>query len=233
MNLHYDEIYYLDLISKKLNGKNNLTIFDVGCNKGCYTEELISKLGINNNYYLFDPSIRFLNVCHSKFQRFNNIKLNNMALGDIEQINVKFNELESNDLDAEGMSSFINRSVFKNYKVNTINVSCTTLDSFVANNNIQKINFIKIDTEGFDLNVLKGSKNCFNKEIIDALQIEYGGCAFDNNYDLKDILDFISSFPYKLFIYINNEFVEITHKNYINFNKIMYCNLFISKINFL
>ena len=38
------------------------------------------------------------------------------------------------------------------------NISLVSLDNFTINKNIKKISFLKIDTEGYDLEVLKGTQ---------------------------------------------------------------------------
>ena len=49
---------------------------------------------------------------------------------------------------------------------NSIQVKTITLDAYINLNQIKKIDILKIDTQGHELNVLKGSKKSLKKNII-------------------------------------------------------------------
>lgn len=50
----------------------------------------------------------------------------------------------------------------------------TTGDSYCQSNKIQRINILKIDTEGFEMNVLHGFSDMLNSGKIDSILIEVG-----------------------------------------------------------
>ena len=47
-----------------------------------------------------------------------------------------------------------------------------TIEKYCKIHSIKKINFLKIDTQAYNVKVLKGSKNLINKELIDVLYTE-------------------------------------------------------------
>lgn len=51
-------------------------------------------------------------------------------------------------------------------------VALRTLDSFCQCQNIAHIDFLKIDTEGHDLEVLKGTESMLNRQEVDIIQVE-------------------------------------------------------------
>lgn len=53
-----------------------------------------------------------------------------------------------------------------------IGVHCTTLDRFCADNGIDAIDVLKIDTEGFELEVLKGAQDVLNRRRIRFIYAE-------------------------------------------------------------
>lgn len=75
-----------------------------------------------------------------------NVKLNNYALGD------KVGKFYYN----EGHQAIEN-------KVTSITVKVHTLDWYVQRNKIRKIDFLKMDVEGYELNVLKGGLETIKK----------------------------------------------------------------------
>lgn len=75
-----------------------------------------------------------------------------------------------------------------------------TVDSFCARHGIERINFLKVDTEGHDLEVLKGAEAMLRKSEIDVMDVEVG-MNVDNKYHvpLHDVQVFLEGFGYRLF----------------------------------
>ncbi|MBU0568951.1 FkbM family methyltransferase [bacterium] len=58
--------------------------------------------------------------------------------------------------------------------------------------NIKNISFIKIDTEGHEVAVLKGAQNLINHQLIGMIQFEYGGTFLDSRTTLRDVYNILS-----------------------------------------
>lgn len=224
MEISNDERYYISLIK---NVNTSLTIFDVGCNKGFYTDYLLNTIGNNHNYYLFDPSERFYNIVSEKFKGFNNIHINNIGVSDLNEGDINFYELISGDDDVEGMSSLNNRKVFSKYNYDINKINTINLDTFISEQKISNVDFIKIDTEGQELKILNGLKNSFKNKIINSLQIEYGDCSIENGFNLNDIINFINQYDYKLYIYDNLNLIEVNMGNSDKYINLSWCNFLI------
>tara|TARA_R110000803_G_scaffold188348_1_gene250738 strand:- start:1857 stop:2555 length:699 start_codon:yes stop_codon:yes gene_type:complete len=211
MEVSKKENFYLNTIKESLKKEkeSGFVFFDVGCNKGFYTQNLIDIFGQNNTFHLFDASDRFLNISKGKFSGMDNIKLFNSAVSDSVG-EIEFYELEDGDNDVEGMSSVNNRSVFKDYTSIKKVINSTTLDVFIEVNKVGDIDFIKIDTEGHELNVLKGMSKALSDKKIKFIQIEYGDCLLETGKNLNDIIDFLLKYEYKLFDESNGSLIEIT-----------------------
>jgi len=148
---------YKDNIGKKP------IIFDVGANDG-QSIERFSSMFPKSTVHSFEP----IKECYEKiFNIYNrkNIIINNFALGDRDcerifhvnknsytssffKINKKYAELVNYD--------HINKSEKKKIK---------TLDGYVNSHKIKKIDILKIDTQGYELNVLKGAKKSLKDKI--------------------------------------------------------------------
>ena len=61
-------------------------------------------------------------------------------------------------MDAWGLAT-IGSNVLRFTPVTERETECTTLDSFVVTHDIKKVHFVKIDTEGAELSILRGAKN--------------------------------------------------------------------------
>jgi len=123
----------------------------------------------------------------------NNVFLNNFALGNKDEI-VKL----QNFLDP-GMASIVKED--RNKEITSLHtVNSTTLESYISKKNIPKINFIKIDTEGYDYKVLEGCKNLLKNNKIDYLLVEY----IHQSKDSKKVLEILQDNEYKVFYLIKN-----------------------------
>ena len=73
-----------------------------------------------------------------------------------------------------GVSSLFNREVFRDCeeRVETV-VECTTLDDLCTQLKVTTIDYLKIDTEGSELNILKGAEKMLHDGNINNIQIEF------------------------------------------------------------
>lgn len=115
-------------------------------------------------YYLFEPVPEFATELTRAYSRFPNIFIHQFGLGSKDAVLDYY----------ERSQSFINRPLFKQDKPSS-QISVTTLDNFCNKNSIDQIDFLKIDTEGFELEVLLGAKKMLSEEQIRYVQFEYGG----------------------------------------------------------
>ena len=160
INFEYSEIF------EKLI-KDISCFFDIGSNIGYYSL-LAAKSNPRIKTYAFEPALgpKFYlnkNISINKFQ--NNIKAIDLALsnktGNIdfyEVENVKYKYLKYN-LAGEGNAG--TKTTSRDFVKNT--VKTTTLDNYVKSNNINKIDLIKIDTEGTEIHILKSGKESIEK----------------------------------------------------------------------
>lgn len=56
----------------------------------------------------------------------------------------------------------------------SISVSVSTLDAYCQSHKIHRIDFLKIDTEGFEIQVLRGARSLIEQDAIDFVQLEHG-----------------------------------------------------------
>ena len=210
-----------DFIEK--NKKDFKVIFDVGANIGEWTE-LVSKIIPDAKVYSFEPSAQtYKTLIQKKFS--DNVKTFNLGLGE---------KSETIDFFIYGEDSTLNSAFDRNLKNNNLHsktekAEFKTLDSFCAEQNISRICFLKIDTEGNELSVLKGAEHYLAQGKIDAIQFEYGGTYIDANILLKDIFAFFDGKPYTLYKMMQSGLKECPSYNP-EFENFQYAN-YIAKLN--
>lgn len=128
---------------------NNRICLDIGANIGL-TAILMSHYNKQGKVYAFEPSPINLQHLH------NNIKVNNIKNTSVLESAVgNVNGFTNFNLPVIGAHSTVNREKLKDQ--NYAKVQISTLDKWVDAQNIDQIDLIKIDVEGFEPQVLKGA----------------------------------------------------------------------------
>jgi hypothetical protein len=92
-------------------------------------------------------------------------------------------------------------------------------------NVITQIDFLKIDTEGHELDVLQGSEKMLSEGRIKCIQFEYGGTYLDANITLEQVFNLLKKYNYKISKLGNSEIENFTS----NLENYTYSN-FLAKI---
>ena len=75
------------------------------------------------------------------------------------------------------------------------------------------IDFVKIDVEGHELEVLKGMKNLLSQYSVGSIQFEYGGTFIDARVFLKDIWELFRDLRYEFYKVFPNNLMKIERYN--------------------
>jgi FkbM family methyltransferase len=155
---------YFDM-SKFIKSKQPM-ILDVGANKG----QTINTL--NDEFkscfiHSFEPSPSTFKILKDNTTKMKNVSVWNCGMGS-ETNNLFLNENTYSD-----MSSFLELDAQGWGEINSkTSVKVTTIDDFCREQNIEKIDILKLDTQGFELEILKGAKSTFLKNKIGLLYFE-------------------------------------------------------------
>lgn len=202
---------YIKCIENSVLTDTDIVAFDIGCNISKwddFTELFLNKYP-NSVCYAVEP-LHWIEF-EKKWKSDNRVFLIKKALSNsIETKKIYVPNTPSLD----GLSSFYNRPYFNN-QVTTFPVECITLDSLVLKLKLSKIHYLKIDTEGEEFNILKGSVNLLEDKKIEYIQIEYSGTYEDAGYTLSEIETYLNSFGYFIhYVPTNLNYGDIlfTHK---------------------
>lgn len=174
-----------------------ITIFDIGFNEGEFSKLIYKKIGKQTAIVAFEPNLNVADL------NLDYIKLINKAVSDQDgqkmTLHVPVNALLPNQK-ISGISALHNRDVFSQYNVEKMEIITTTVDSTMQELNIDYIDFLKIDTEGHEFNVLKGANNALKNRRISCGQFEWG-CTFEEcDYTLDDVVHYLNQFGYECFL---------------------------------
>ena len=78
-------------------------------------------------------------------------------------------------------------------------VEVTTVDSFLDENDIPSVDFMKIDVEGHEYDVLLGAQQSIRCGKINAIAFEFGGTDIDTRVFFQDFWFFFQEHGFDLF----------------------------------
>lgn len=164
--------------------EDGATLMDVGANQGNWSVkalELASAHQKNVALYAFEPSsITRAMLCD--------------RLGKNQQAEVCGFALTSHEGEGEFFSNAAGSGTNSLHPVSgtqTETVALTTVDAFVAKRGIRHVTMIKIDTEGFDFQVLKGAIQLLESGSVDLVQFEYNWRWLLNGASLHNVFRLI------------------------------------------
>jgi len=161
----------LDFILKNAfsGDSNELLIFDVGANVGLTTIHFKSLFPLAR-VYSFEAVPSTCLTLASNLERSENVSWHNLALGAKDGIcRIYLRE----DSQWNSLVPAINKFL-ENQRGEAVDVRVTTIDNFMANHAIDKIDLLKIDTEGYEMEVLKGASGALERGVVRSVLLEVG-----------------------------------------------------------
>lgn len=174
---------YADM--RKLAATDRPVVFDVGANRG-QTIEHFRNVFARPVIHAFEPGHDTFAELQRSRAGIPDVHLNNFALG----ARAESRTFLQNQFD--NMSSFLEPSVDAWGEIkDRYPVDVMTIDDYCAARGIERIDILKSDTQGFDLDVLKGAQRMIDKRAIGLIFMEI---TFSDMYKGLPRLDEIYAF---------------------------------------
>jgi FkbM family methyltransferase len=174
--------------------KPEMIVFDIGAHLGLMSmicAQLMKKLG---KVYAFEPTPKTFEILEKVIglnKAFEVVIPINKA---VAKDNTTFDFYLSSN---EGSNS--NSLVSKNHRDRKpIKIHVTSLDLFVAENSVPKVDLIKIDAEGSEYDVLLGAQNVIAKYKPIIILALHPPLIVNNNQDITNIYDFLTNHNYTI-----------------------------------
>jgi FkbM family methyltransferase len=97
------------------------------------------------------------------------------------------------------------------FRKEEITVSVIAGDEYISQRGIREIAFVKLDVEGMEMDVLQGLSCSLRAGMIHAIQFEHGPAHALARHLLKDFLDVLESYSYKVFKIFPKSFVKVDY----------------------
>ena len=144
----------IQLVKEYKGKENNATVLDIGANFGYLSLVWANTIAKDGKVIAFEPNSNVYNsfnksINANKLESI--IQLNNQAVGIKDgRIELFFNSTSSNTLKIEGE------------KQNKTTINMVSVDSFTKRNGITDCDLVKIDVDGIELEILRGSQEFIN-----------------------------------------------------------------------
>ena len=209
------EVWVLsELVRPACAGVTKPVVFDVGANVGDYSA-LVHSFIPSAQIYAFEPAAPVYKQLSAKLSALGNGS-------NFEAFNFGFSDEEKTvDLysyTVEGQECSLVSSIDQRLPTQVLQVEVSdterihvrTLDSFCESEDIQRIDFLKLDVEGHEVAVLRGARAMLDRGAISMIQFEFGPA---NIYSRTYFYNFWSmlSGRYDLFRIVPGGVVPITH----------------------
>lgn len=194
----------IDFFSRLI--KPGMTVVDAGANIGLYSLIASKLVGDKGHVYAFEPSVetyqrllKNIQLNHSK-----NIYPNNLGLGDNIDQELKLRQ----DVGFEDAERYLVPANFEvNSELSNVNsiekeesIKITMLDDFLEKSGVESVDFLKIDTEGFEYYILNGARKILkssDKMIILFECTELG--TQRSNTSQKAVFDILNELGFNLY----------------------------------
>ncbi len=173
----------------------NCLVLDVGYNAGDYTKAVLQARP-GARVIAFDP-MRFALRCYQQLHASDSrVKFESVALSN------ESGEAEFHDY-SNMCSSLAVRLGQDAHDATSYRVPVLRLTDFAQSRGIAHIDFLKIDAEGYDLQVLEGASEMLDLQAIDLFMFEYADGWISSRRYLQEAASYLGRKPYYLFRLFN------------------------------
>jgi FkbM family methyltransferase len=168
-----------------------LTVLDVGANVGGMLS-MLRAVAPRATIHAFEPVPSTFGKLQQNAAEFGDVRCHNLAVGsEAGEVTMLVPQLHTMSRICEvGEEGVDGERVEKAERV--------VLDTWVERAGVDRVDFLKIDTEGFDLDVLAGSAKLLQVRRVTMILVECGFGYSDRHVPLNEYLDYLEPFGFRL-----------------------------------
>jgi len=196
-----------ELLLARMVAPQSSTFVDVGANVGDWIACCFALRPRDRRALLFEPSRSALEALARRFAGLADIEIVGAAVSD-EPADMLFYEEAHAGQHASLVAGCTERGAVERV------VPATTLDGELEQRGWDRIDFLKIDAEGYDLRALKGAAGLFDRAKIGVVQFEYNKPWRQAGSTLADALAFFRQRAYHAFLLRHDGLFEFDYSRY-------------------
>jgi len=175
---------------------NARVFFDVGANTGAWSKIFLSRMTTHGKGILFEPSPLAVACLREKLQ----IELNTNVVEIVQAAVCQQSGYMDFYMEEEAGETSSLIASHSNQSASKISVATTMIDAEVTRLNLEFIDFLKIDAEGYDLQVLRGADICLRDKRIGVIQFEYNAPWAASGSTLASALCYLHGYGYDVYL---------------------------------
>ncbi|SMH41396.1 FkbM family methyltransferase [Azospirillum agricola] len=167
-------------------------IFDVGANSGIYSKTLL-EFCPSASIFAFEPHpINFKNLTDNGDPR---IRAFNIGAGAVDEVAEFYDYQNEDGSEHASLYKGVIEDIHQRPSV-CHRVPIRRLDGVAAELGVSRIHFLKIDTEGHELEVLRGAEGLIRSNAVDIIQFEFNETNVVSRVFFKDFWDFLPNYKF-------------------------------------
>jgi FkbM family methyltransferase len=171
------------------------TAVDVGANVGAHAMMMGRRVGPSGRVVAFEPTptTAWLMRENLALNKVENVELIEAAVSD-SRGTVEMNVFDQRYSAWNSRGAAVNDGIAP---VEVVQVRAESLDTAMSAAGIERIGFLKIDVEGFELEVLRGARELLVGGAVDSLSFEISKVPLEaSGHSARDVFELLSSFGY-------------------------------------
>lgn len=203
-------------------------VLDIGANIGFYAEILSGIVGKKGKVHCFEPDITNFKHLKNRCKNLPNVIINNKAVSEktetikiytSKKLNVDHRTYKPDEYDQE------------------IDIHAITIDEYLGSSfdsaqDDKKINFIKMDIQGFEMSAVKGMTKTLHSTNLKMLSEFWPYGMRKAGTSVWEYFQFLKQFGFHIYLIDNKQLVELTEekvKTFLDLPETIYMNIFASK----
>ena len=167
--------------------EEGMNVIDIGANIGVTTVAVAKRIGRKGKLYSFEPVPEYFNILKKNIasNRLENVKVCELAVTDqVDRAYFYQKGLSSGIVFEEGAKKF--------------NAATTTVDRFLSEEKIERIDLINMDCEGSELLVLKGAKETLRKNKVKIFCEIHHDFLKQLGQSVEDIIQYLQGLKFQV-----------------------------------
>ncbi len=201
-------------------------VLDIGANIGFYTKIFSSLVGLKGQVHAFEPEATNFNYLEQNLRTDTNVTLIKKAVSDkTGPLKIYLSNLLNVDHRTYPVDDYSH----------VLEINATTIDDYLTQNNIHKIDFIKMDIQGFEMAALKGMEKTLSNNPEIKMITELWPCGLKKaGNSAVEVYDYLTNLDFNLFLITEKELQRLTTETLgeLKDHEQKYYNVLVCKGNF-